>query len=51
MKNRCLENYGVSKLETQEAKAINGGGWGLIKAIVSVAIVIFAVVFASNNAD
>jgi len=50
MKNVCLENYGVSKLETQEMKAINGGGWGFIKAIISVAIVVFAVVFASNNA-
>lgn len=26
MKNVCLENYGVLKLETQEAKTINGGG-------------------------
>ena len=26
MKNLCLENYGVSKMETQEMKAINGGG-------------------------
>jgi len=50
MKNLCLENYGISKLETQEMKAINGGGWGFIKAIISVAIVVFAVVFASNNA-
>ena len=25
MTNLCLENYGVSKLETQEMRAINGG--------------------------
>jgi len=25
MKNLCLENCGVSKLETQEAKTINAG--------------------------
>ena len=25
MKHLCLENYGVSKMETQEMKATNGG--------------------------
>ena len=51
MKNLCLENSRLEKMSHQEMRAINGGGWGFIKALVSVAIVIFAVAFASNNAD
>ena len=45
-----FKNYGVAEMTSQEMKAVNGGGWGFIKALVSAAIVIFAVVFASNNA-
>ena len=34
MKNLCLENYGVSKLETREMKTTNGGWWQVAVAVV-----------------
>ncbi len=49
MKN--FKNYGVAEMTSQEMKAVNGGGWAFIKALVSAAIVVFAVIFASENAD
>jgi hypothetical protein len=27
MNTLCLENYGVSKMETREMKTTDGGGW------------------------
>jgi len=37
MKNLCLENYGVSRLETQEKKTIDGGNpwvWAILVGAV-----------------
>lgn len=39
MKNVCLENYGVSKLETHEAKAVNGGIPWLVTIVVGAIVV------------
>ena len=49
MKNVCLENYGVSKLETYEAKAINGGG--IIWAILGAALIVGLILGLSNGDD
>ena len=49
MKNTLsLEHYGVAAMTTREMKTTNGGGWKFWKAVISVGIVIFAAVFASN---
>ena len=37
MTHLCLENYGVTKLETQEMKATNGGNPYLIALAISLA--------------
>ncbi len=36
MNTLCLDNYGVSKMEIQEMKAVNGGAswWKIVRAIV-----------------
>ena len=34
MNTLCLENYGVSKMETREMKVANGGFWQIAVAVV-----------------
>lgn len=36
MNTLCLENYGVSQMETREMKAVDGGApwWRVLKAVV-----------------
>ena len=44
MNTLCLENYGVSKMETQEMKAVDGG----IAPILAFALIVGACAVAYN---
>lgn len=40
MNTLCLDNYGVSKMETQEMKATNGGWAALVIGCIALAITV-----------
>jgi len=48
MKNLEVQNYGVAQMTTQKMRTINGGGWKFWKAVISVGIVVFTIIFAGN---
>ena len=49
MKNLELQNYGVATMSAREMRDTNGGGWKFWKAVISIAIVIGASIFAANQ--